>query len=341
MSSGVRQIRLDDIAVVERVGFYHPEHAAGLAESIKLIGLQSPIHVRRNGNRAEKPWRLVAGLHRLRACELLGWSGINAIQVAGESSDAAELLRLELSENLDHRRPRPIERALFVAARARLEEGADYPDSIDEPSQVRAAKARWNKAEENQPDNASAVIALASRQLAENHAWRQRTANSMGMGLRSLSIYLGVYRAIIAPFPDLAEPFNRHDAAQSLTALKKLADFGAEAAKKTELAEQVLAKRRAVIELLLEPGNEAMTIEEAITVATGRRSKGAREATEDNRWMAGALGQWRKLPIAQKERFAVSVVDEAPKRVLYAILRAIEERELRDGKLASRQDAAG
>lgn len=43
MSIEVRQIRLDEIVVGERVGFYHPEHAAGLAESIKAIGQQAPI----------------------------------------------------------------------------------------------------------------------------------------------------------------------------------------------------------------------------------------------------------------------------------------------------------
>ncbi|MBX9813237.1 MAG: ParB N-terminal domain-containing protein [Sphingomonas sp.] len=324
MSSEVRQIRLDDIAVSERVGFYHPEHAAGLAESIKAIGLQSPVHVRRNDNRAERPWRLVAGLHRLRACELLDWGSVSAIQVAGESSDAAELLRLELSENLDHRRPRPIERAMFVAARARLEEGEDYADSIDEPSQVRAAKARWNasanpdpigeKTTEDQVCNADANLASASN-------WRQRTRDAMGISERTLMRLLQVHRHVIAPFSDLAEALNRHDAAQSLTALKKLADY----------APKSPAKRRAVIELLLQPGNEAMTIEAAITQVKAAESKGKREPTDYGRESNSFLRKWQGFDLRLRRETACTIARLAPPSIRQAIRKELDDADARDG----------
>lgn len=328
MSSGVRQIRLDDIAVGERVGFYHAEHAAGLAESIKAIGLQSPIHVRRNGNRAERPWRLVAGLHRLRAFELLGWGSISAIQVAGESSDAAELLRLELSENLDHRRPRPIERAMFVAARARLEEGEDYPDSIDEPSQVRAAKARWSasgsrdhgaepiseKVLEDQGCNARLILSPACR-------WRERTCEAMGISLPTLKRLLQVHRHVVAPFPDLAEALNRHEAARSLTALKKLADH----------APNAPADRRTVIELLLQPGNEAMTIEAAITELKSVGSKGKREPTEHGRECNSFLRRWKGFDFQLRRETACTIAALAPKSIRDAMKQEIADAEARDG----------
>ena len=339
MSSGVRQIRLDEIAVGERVGFYHPEHAAGLAESIKAIGLQSPVHVRRNGNRAERPWRLVAGLHRLRAFELLGWGSISAIQVAGESSDAAELLLLELSENLDHRQPRPIERAVFFVARGELEKAKQSGATADKPAAGNCASD--GKSHENQSVDGSATIAGGAVPEASAVGWKERTASALRVKLRTFELYEQIHRHIVAPFPELAQALNSHSSAESLTALKKLAQYGAPSAKNSDVAEQVLASRRAVIELLLKPGNEAMTIEAAITELKSVGSKGAREPIEEEREITALLSEWRKMPIVQRERFMISAVQMASKRVLRAMAAAIGERELRDAELARRVGKAG
>jgi ParB/RepB/Spo0J family partition protein len=54
-----------------------PETVEALAESILEDGLQSPISVRRDGER----YVLVSGLHRLEACKALGESTITAIVV--------------------------------------------------------------------------------------------------------------------------------------------------------------------------------------------------------------------------------------------------------------------
>ena len=53
---------------VKRRGTLNPQLVDELAESILEIGLQSPILVRRDGER----YVLVEGLHRLEACRKLG-----------------------------------------------------------------------------------------------------------------------------------------------------------------------------------------------------------------------------------------------------------------------------
>lgn len=205
----VMSLQIAEIAIGERVGFYHADHAARIGASIAAEGQHDPIHVRRNGNRAALSWTLVAGLHRLRGAEAIGRTEIDAIQVADASDDAAALLRLELSENLDHRQPRPIERSIFIAALARLEEAIDYPDSFGEASQVRAGKARQT----------------ASDTMSHAGGWRERVAAAMGCTVRTIERYRAIHRTIVEPFPDLAEQLNAHPIGENLTALSNIASL--------------------------------------------------------------------------------------------------------------------
>ena len=99
-----------------------PEHRARgldtaavtrLAESMAQIGLQAPITVRDDGE-----WPvLVAGLHRLKAAERLGWEKIDAIYLEGDEHDA----RLwEISENLHRADLSAVERAEHIDEWRRL-----------------------------------------------------------------------------------------------------------------------------------------------------------------------------------------------------------------------------
>ena len=91
-----------DLAAVER-----------LAESMARLGLQTPITVRDDGE-----WPvLVAGLHRLKAAERLGWDKIDAIYLDGDEQDA----RLwEISENLHRCDLSAVERAEHIDEWRRL-----------------------------------------------------------------------------------------------------------------------------------------------------------------------------------------------------------------------------
>jgi ParB/RepB/Spo0J family partition protein len=71
-------IRIDEIYVpAKHRRDLSPETVDALAESILEVGLQTPISVRRDGER----YVLVTGLHRLEACKALGEQTITAIIV--------------------------------------------------------------------------------------------------------------------------------------------------------------------------------------------------------------------------------------------------------------------
>ena len=68
-------IAIDEIYVpVKRRQDLNPETVEALAKSILEDGLQTPIGVRRDGDR----FVLVSGLHRLEACKALGEETIDA-----------------------------------------------------------------------------------------------------------------------------------------------------------------------------------------------------------------------------------------------------------------------
>ena len=96
---------------------------AALAESIKEIGLRTPITVRSvmkiiNG-RDQPAWEIVAGHHRYEAAIRLGWREIDAIEFDGAELDA-ELW--EIDENLMRSELTEMERARALARRKEIYE---------------------------------------------------------------------------------------------------------------------------------------------------------------------------------------------------------------------------
>lgn len=96
---------------------------AALAESIKEIGLRTPITVRSvmkiiNG-RDQPAWEIVAGHHRYEAAIRLGWREIEAIEFDGAELDA-ELW--EIDENLMRSELTEMERARALARRKEIYE---------------------------------------------------------------------------------------------------------------------------------------------------------------------------------------------------------------------------
>lgn len=313
----VMLLPIAEIAVGDRVGFFHPNHAARLGENMATDRQHDPIHVRRNGNRAAQDWTLVAGLHRLRGMEAAGRADIEAIQVADATSSAAELLRLELSENLDHRSPRPIERAIFIAARARMEEALDYPNSVGEPRADRAARARWDAsitmiqaseprgAEASDLDgharwNAAAVTAAASN-------WQARAAAALGCSVPSLKRYLALQRALVEPLPELAQALNAHPLAENLTGLLRIASL-----------KNVEARRRAIDVMIADP--DIPNFDAVLVRAELHGSKGNRfEAVEENRFERGFWSNLERLNLSQLR----GVISTLPERLTPGIRKTL------------------
>lgn len=106
-----QEIALDLIVVPERIRPVDDEHAKALAQSMAREGLMNPITVRHTPNAKEGHYTLIAGAHRLRAAELLGYSAIEAVVVQADKENAA---LLEVAENLFRNELSVIDRALFV-----------------------------------------------------------------------------------------------------------------------------------------------------------------------------------------------------------------------------------
>ncbi|WP_375615417.1 MULTISPECIES: ParB/RepB/Spo0J family partition protein [unclassified Bartonella] len=106
-----QKLALDVIVVPERIRPVDDEHAKALAQSMAREGLMNPITVRHTPNAKEGNYTLIAGAHRLRAAELLGYSDIDAVVVQADKENAA---LLEVAENLFRNELSVIDRALFV-----------------------------------------------------------------------------------------------------------------------------------------------------------------------------------------------------------------------------------
>ena len=121
------------IFVGERLRAVDADWVKGLALSIEALGLQSAIVVGPPDDKGQH--RLIAGAHRLAACQLLGWIEIPAT-IARVNQIERRLI--EISENLHRRDLSVIDRA------ASLAEWQHNYEALH-PMTKRAAKARHHK----------------------------------------------------------------------------------------------------------------------------------------------------------------------------------------------------
>jgi hypothetical protein len=86
-----------------------------MADSIRRLGLLTPIAVRVEGERA----RGVTGAHRYEACRQLGWSKI-PVRAIPETMSAAEIELIEIDENLVRKNLDAAQEALAIERRSEL-----------------------------------------------------------------------------------------------------------------------------------------------------------------------------------------------------------------------------
>jgi ParB family chromosome partitioning protein len=133
------RLAIDDIRVGDRLRQADQARVTVIAASIAEVGLQTPITV---AEAATGGFRLVAGLHRLRAFEELGYTWIPAICI---EMDEAGLGLWEVDENLARAELKEAERARFLARRKVLYE-AKHPET---KHHVAGGKARQKSASAN------------------------------------------------------------------------------------------------------------------------------------------------------------------------------------------------
>jgi ParB family transcriptional regulator, chromosome partitioning protein len=98
------------IVVGERLRAVDADYVALLAESIRERGLDQPIRVTAADEAGFH--RLIAGAHRLAACQMLGMPDIPAIPFSGTEMEAK---LAEIEENLIRRELSEMDRAVFLA----------------------------------------------------------------------------------------------------------------------------------------------------------------------------------------------------------------------------------
>lgn len=132
----------------------NPEAVNRLAESIKRIGLQTPISVRYEEETGDVA--LVAGLHRLEAARQLGWETIPAVYTTGTVDDAR---MWEIAENLHRADLSAVERAEHIEEWRKL-----------------SAKVATNSPPSGGAQPAEAGVRKAARELGVSHKTVQNAA---------------------------------------------------------------------------------------------------------------------------------------------------------------------
>jgi ParB family chromosome partitioning protein len=104
------ELHVSEIKVGRRLRAADPDWVTAIAESFRERGQRTPIEVRPEAG----GFTLVAGLHRLRAAQALGWETILASVFQGSDLEAR---LVEIDENLMRRELSELDRAVFLAER--------------------------------------------------------------------------------------------------------------------------------------------------------------------------------------------------------------------------------
>ena len=132
------KVYLEDLVIKNRLRDVDEEKVKVLADSMSKIGLQQPISIWQEPDEHNLgAIHLVAGLHRVRAAESLGWEDIDAIEVNLNEIDRR---RWEIAENLHRSELTALERSEHVAEWIRLTEESDKVRQVDAVSTQVVAK---------------------------------------------------------------------------------------------------------------------------------------------------------------------------------------------------------
>lgn len=110
----LRTIPIERVVVGERLRQTNKGQVKNLIDSIREVGLINPITV---GEETEDGYPLVAGLHRLEACQALGLAEIDVNVV---SMPELHLQLIEVDENLAHSVLSVAQRSVFTAKRKEI-----------------------------------------------------------------------------------------------------------------------------------------------------------------------------------------------------------------------------
>lgn len=291
--SGAQMLELDpnDIDDSGRIGFFYADKAAALGRLMKVDGQRTPISVTKSAKGADKPWKLVVGMHRTAGARMEGIS-VFAVEVAGKPEDLADQ---EASENLHRRRLEPLERAKFTAALVQAAQDRIARENGNLKQQQIAIKARWArvKAGETRPDDAlTEEVNDTCAKMADVYGWEETASDALNMSRRSIHRDLELYRLLIEPFPDLIEQLAAHPVVGSnASQLKLIATIRDEA-----------MRRRAISYLIADSELSADDAVIAAGVAQAKKPDPQRKAVD------AVMGNLGRLSATEQKRFAPEIV---------------------------------
>jgi ParB-like chromosome segregation protein Spo0J len=205
--------------IAGRIGLFYPIKVEGMASRIAADGQQEPIWVRAAPARSKAPYVLIAGLTRLRACEMLE-RPVLARVFDGTDADFA---RLQASQKLDRRELSVLERAMYVAAVAEAAQRhlAVQHGSISQQAlagKARAARCNLHRAANDpSPERGGDVVAEVEAEAGDTAAaldkiygWREQVRDACGLSLDAVKRALTIHRCLVLPHRDLIEAIKDH-----------------------------------------------------------------------------------------------------------------------------------
>lgn len=188
-------IKIDDIKINPGRREAAPEDVQRLSESIAEVGMMNPITV-------DADYTLVAGLHRLEAAKLLGWTEVECT-VCGLDRLHAELA--EIDENVIRTGLSDLELSELLARRKKIYETL-HPATI----------AR------NLPGHASNYESSSDKLTGEEKPFSQDTAAKLGVSPRTVERHVQIGENLTPEAKEILRGTDRKVTKQNLTKLSRL-----------------------------------------------------------------------------------------------------------------------
>lgn len=188
-------IKIDDIKINPGRREAAPEDVQRLSESVAEVGMMNPITV-------DADYTLVAGLHRLEAAKLLGWTEVECT-VCGLDRLHAELA--EIDENVIRTGLSDLELSELLARRKKIYETL-HPATI----------AR------NLPGHASNYESSSDKLTGEEKPFSQDTAAKLGVSPRTVERHVQIGENLTPEAKEILRGTDRKVTKQNLTKLSRL-----------------------------------------------------------------------------------------------------------------------
>lgn len=125
MAAKIRDIAIKDIEAGERLRAADGAWVGALMDSIRDNGLLQPLVVRPIRKVGKRPFELLAGMHRLAACQSLNWSEVSCLVL---EVDDQEALLAQIDENIARHELNVLDRAVALVERQDIYE-ALHPET--------------------------------------------------------------------------------------------------------------------------------------------------------------------------------------------------------------------